>query len=309
MPTFLRVIAKNWFFIGLFVVIIVGTQFPALGLWLKPSISYFVFCSMLLIGFRFERAELAVSVKNTKAVLICIVCSFCIMPALSYLLGRLLFAADPEMFIGVVLAGAVPTTQASSIIWTDFSGGNHALAMVLMSVVNILGVFISPWLLSLGLGKTVTVPVADMLQTLLLFILLPVAIGQLLRFAVPTIPRSVAKASKVMSIVFIWITVLTALSSSDIFTLPLGTVLFCVIVQYSVMAVLSYRLARWYALSREDAIAVMFCSAQVTITFAAVVGFTYFTPRSIIYVVVYHLFQQFMGQLTAKYVATEGSEG
>ena len=71
------------------------------------------------------------------------------------------------------------------------------------------------------------------------------------------------------------------------------------------MAAIRYFGAKALGLPKRDAIAVMFCSAQVTITFAALVGFSYFSPRSIIYVVVYHLFQQFIGQVTARRLRPE----
>ena len=293
-------VARNWFFLGLVCIVLLGIFFPAIGLSLKPWVNGIVFCGMLLIGFRFERSELFHSLRNGRAIGLCLVFSFILMPALSLLLARIFFSDDPEMFAGVILAGAVPTTQASSVIWTDMAGGNHALSMVLMTVMNLCGVFVSPLILSLSLGKTADVPVGAMLQTLLCFILLPVLLGQLVRRFFPRIPKKVHRASRVLSIGIVWITVLTALSSGDVLSLPLVRVLACVALQYVSMAALSYWGALFVGLPKRDAIAVMFCSAQVTITFAAVVGFSYFTPRCIIYVVVYHLFQQFMGQVTAR---------
>ena len=295
-------LARNWFFLGLLGVVLLGTLAPAVGLALKPWINVMVFCGMLLIGFRFESGALLASMRNFRAIAIGVLCGFICMPLLSYALASIFFTDDPEMFTGVILAGAVPTTQASSIIWTDMSGGNHALAMVLMAVANILGVFVSPGILSLSLGKSMEVPIAAMLQTLVCVILLPVLIGQLFRRRFPIVPPEVHRSSRVVSIVIIWATVLTALSSGDLFSLPLLRVLICVTLQYAIMAAISYWGSLASGLSKADAVAVMFCSAQVTMTFAAVVGFSYFTPRCIIYVVVYHLFQQFMGQVTAKYL-------
>ena len=300
MTGLLSFVKGNWFFLGLIVVILLGTLYPELGIQLKPWINSMVAVSMFLIGFRFESSELSFSKKNLKAVLLCLCCGFVVMPVFSYLLGRLFFADDLEMFVGVVLAGTVPTTQASSVIWTDISGGNHSLALILMTVINLVGVFLSPLLLSIGLGGAITVPVWPMLRTLIFFILVPVFVGVFVRRRVKEISPTVKGGSRILSIMLIWATVLTALSSGNILELPLLKVIACVSVQYGAMALVSYWGARAIGLAKRDAIAVMFCSAQVTITFAAVVGFTYFTSRSIIYVVVYHLFQQFMGQLTAK---------
>lgn len=293
---------SNWFFVGLSAVIFLGTKFPWLGEAFKPWITYLISFSLILIGFRFETSELRFSKRQVGAVVLTCFCSFAFMPLLSYGLGHWLFSADREMFVGIVLAGSVPTTQASSVIWTDLSGGNHSLALILMTVINIIGVFLSPWLLHLGLGSTVSVPVWDMLRTLVLFVLAPVFVGVFIRRWIGSLPAFVKSGSRILNLVLIWITVMTALSSGRLSEVPLALVLFAVALQYVLTALLSYQGARFLGLAKEDALAVMFCSAQVTITFAAIVGFTYFTPRSIIYVVVYHLFQQFMGQLTAKLV-------
>ena len=62
------------------------------------------------------------------------------MPIFSFFLASIFFSNDPEMFAGAILAGAVPTTQASSIIWTDLAGGSYALALILMAIMNLTGV-------------------------------------------------------------------------------------------------------------------------------------------------------------------------
>ena len=302
MQKLLNFLKSNWFFVGLLLVIVLGTTHPEVGLALKPGLNFMISVSMFLIGFRFETGQLRFSVEYGKALALCLLASFLVMPLLSYALGALMFPGDIDMFVGVMLAGCVPTTQASSVIWTDLSGGNQALSLLLMTVVNLTGIFISPLLLSLGLGSTVAVPVWPMLRTLLFFILFPVFVGRVARRGVPVLPSWVRSASRVLSIVLIWATVLTALSSGNLFEVPLLKVICAVFLQYVSMAGLSYAASRGVGLSRADAIAVMYCSAQVTITFAAVVGFTFFEARSILYVVVYHLFQQFMGQVTAKLI-------
>ena len=216
MTGLLSFVKGNWFFLGLIVVILLGTLYPELGIQLKPWINSMVAVSMFLIGFRFESSELSFSKKNLKAVLLCLCCGFVVMPVFSYLLGRLFFADDLEMFVGVVLAGTVPTTQASSVIWTDISGGNHSLALILMTVINLVGVFLSPLLLSIGLGGAITVPVWPMLRTLIFFILVPVFVGVFVRRRVKEISPTVKGGSRILSIMLIWATVLTALSSGNI---------------------------------------------------------------------------------------------
>lgn len=294
-----KLLAKSWFFLGLGMIVLLGIYCPSWGLAIKPWISPLVFCGMILIGFQLDLAELVHAAKNLKAICLALLMGFGAQPLLAFLLGKAFFSADIEIFAGVILCAAVPTTQASSVIWTDMTGGNRSLAVVLMSVANFVGVFLAPPIIWLLLGANVELSPLDMTRTLVECVLLPIAIGQMLKQMFPALSTRMRPASKVINILFIWATVLAALSGGNLGSLPILTVLLCVAIQYTVIAVLSYYVSRAFKLSEEESIAVMFCSAQATLTFAALIGFTYFAARSILYVVVYHLFQQFMGQATA----------
>ncbi len=290
---------NSWFFIGLILVIFIGIHFPSVGLTIKPWISDCVFLSMLLIGFHLDLAEIARAVKNIKAICIAMLMGFVAQPMLAFFLGNLFFSSDFELFAGVILCAAVPTTQASSVIWTDMTKGNRSLAVVLMSIANFSGVFLAPTILWLLLGADVHLSPFDMIMTLVKFVLLPIVLGQVAKALVPATASRIYPASKIVNILFIWMTVLSALSGQELSSLPLLSVLVCVAIQYTMIAALSFYGSRLVGLNEEESIAVMFCSAQATLTFAALIGFTYFAGISILYVVVYHLFQQFMGQATA----------
>jgi predicted Na+-dependent transporter len=296
----LALLRRTWFFAGLAVIVFLGVKHPAVGLALKPWLNSFIFLGMLLIGLRLDFSDLLYSLKNARAIVICLICGFVAMPLLSLLLAHVFFGADRDMFVGIIIAGAVPTTQASSVVWTDISKGNRALALVLMSISNFVGVFVSPFILLLLLGHVVDLPVWEIMRTLCEFIFLPVVIGQIVKAKIGQVPQRVQFASRTTNQLIVWVAVLATLSSGDLLSLPLLTVAASVIIQYLSISGLSFFGSRLAGLSIDDSLAVMFCSAQVTLTFAAVIGFTYFAARSIIYVVVYHLFQQAMGQLTAQ---------
>ena len=294
-------LTRNWFFLGLALLVVLGSRYPILGQSLKPWVTPIIFCGMLLIGIRIEVAELTQALTHWRALVICLVSGFVMMPLVSYAVANTVFAADRDMMLGVLLAGAIPTTQASSVIWTDMSGGNKSLALVLMTASNFFGLFLSPVILHLLAGASMHLPILKMIGTLLLFILLPICIGLFARRYIKFSPR-VSQASRVVNILVIWVAVLTGLSTKSIWELPLLLVLIAVVLQYGSIAAFSYFGARGAGITERDSLAVMYCSAQVTITFAALIGFSFFEPRSLMYVVAYHIFQQFMGQVTARFL-------
>lgn len=300
---FIKFLKKNCFFLGLAAVVLIGVRFPEAGRALKPWINKLIFFSLVLIGLRLDLAEIRNSAGKWQAVAVCLASGFLFMPLISLLIAKSFFAADPDMYVGAILAAAVPTTQASSIIWTDIARGNKALALILMAASNICGVFFSPLILHILLGSTVQFPVLQMVETLVLNILLPVGLGQLLRPVLP-LTEQLQTLSRSINIVIIWAVVLTTLSSGSISSIPLFAVLSAVVIQYFCTAGLSFFGSRAMGMSINDSLAVMFCSSQVTLTFAAVIGFSFFSARSIIYIVVYHLFQQVMGQVTANFAET-----
>jgi predicted Na+-dependent transporter len=120
---------RNWFFVGLFLVVYLGISFPAVGLAIKPFVSWLIALGMLLIGLRLDFRLVWASFGNYRAMLLMLFLSFVIMPALSFVLGHIFFSEHRELFVGVVLTGVVATTQASSVIWTDIARGNHNLAL------------------------------------------------------------------------------------------------------------------------------------------------------------------------------------
>jgi len=296
----LNEIKKNWFFIGLFFIILIAIRFPIIGITIKPYIKTLIIIGMFLIGLRIDLSSLIISFKNFKAITFCMINLFVAMPILSFILGNIFFKNQPLMYIGIILAGAVATTQASSIIWTDMSNGNPNLALVLMVLSNSAGIFFLPFILLFFLGATIKLPVMDMFMTLSLIIILPVIIAQIIKKIIKFDYSKTVNASRITNLFIVWMIVLTALSNSNINSKILILVIIVVIIQYLFIAFFSYHGSKLLGLNKKDSIAVMFCSSQKTITVATVIGFSYFEPSTIIYILVYHIFQQIMGQISAK---------
>lgn len=85
-----------------------------------------------------------------------------------------------ELFVGLVFLSVLPSTVQSSIAFTSIAKGNVAAAVCSASMSNLIGVVLSPLLVSVLLGSAARVSASSMLAVAAQ-LLLPFVAGQLLR--------------------------------------------------------------------------------------------------------------------------------
>ena len=94
-----------------------------------------------------------------------------------------------ELFVGLVFMSVLPSTVQSSIAFTSIAKGNVAAAVCSASMSNLIGVVLSPLLVSVLLGSAARVSASSMLAVAAQ-LLLPFVAGQLARTRlVPTLER------------------------------------------------------------------------------------------------------------------------
>ncbi|KAF9981971.1 hypothetical protein BGZ65_003366 [Modicella reniformis] len=199
---------KNWFLLGLVVVIILARYFPGWGRTGGPirpeySVKYgFTSCIFLLSGLSLKTKDLFISAINYRAHLMVQITSFIIIPlfvkAITELIG--LSNLNATLLAGMAITSATPTTISSNVVMTANSDGNESLALFNAALGNLMGVFISPLIVLILLHSTPMTPSGKngldypiILRDLGTTILVPIVVGQIyLHF----FPRSIAWAKK-----------------------------------------------------------------------------------------------------------------
>lgn len=179
---------KNWFVISLLAAIALGAAVPRVGEILNPAGALSagaVVAIFLLSGLSLPTEKLSTGLRAWRLHAVCWGFVFLICPAWFALTGRAVAAAtDDRLLLGVVALGVLPTTISSCVVLTSAARGNTAGAIFNAVAANLVGVMLSPLLLSIlagaeaGLG---TEALLSRLASLAAKVIVPFALGQTLR--------------------------------------------------------------------------------------------------------------------------------
>ena len=160
--------------------------FPSFFNVVSPkSINYLLGLVMFGMGLTLNARDFEVVFSRPKDVIIGCLAQFLVMPALAWLLARA-FMLDDALALGVVLVGCCPGGTASNVI-TYLSKGDLALSVGMTSVSTLLAPLLTPVLTWLLAGKDVNVDVVNMFMSILWVIIMPIALGLIIKRLMPKI--------------------------------------------------------------------------------------------------------------------------
>ncbi|HUV07102.1 MAG TPA: bile acid:sodium symporter, partial [Spirochaetia bacterium] len=177
---------KNWFLAGIFTALTCGLLFPEFGHRINPNHltnSIIIIVQFLILGLTLPSESILAGLKSFRLHTFVQLFIFVLTPLFFWLTSSLLrHTMEEGLYIGILALACLPTTVSSCIIFTQLSGGNVSATMFNASLSNILGVVLSPLLLSLLLGSTGKgLPAEEVTRVLLNLcrsMLLPIGIGQ-----------------------------------------------------------------------------------------------------------------------------------
>ena len=82
-----------------------------------------------------------------------------------------------DLTTGMVIAASLPMTVNMVIVFTKASGGDEACALINSALGNLLGVFFTPALILLFLGKSSNIEFGEVVLKLCYRILIPITFG------------------------------------------------------------------------------------------------------------------------------------
>ncbi|MBR7027140.1 MAG: bile acid:sodium symporter family protein [Bacteroidales bacterium] len=227
-----RFIAKH---MGVLVLLaaVLALLWPAAFSVLKPSmISYLLGVVMFGMGLTLNARDLKIVFARPKDILLGCAAQFTVMPLLAWGLTKI-FALDEALALGVILVGCCPGGTSSNVI-TYLSRGDLPLSVGMTAVSTLLAPVMTPLLVLLLAGKSIEVNVAGMFLSILWVVILPIALGLLVKKIWPDVSAWAADYLPALSSLAIATIVLTVVSANAANLLAGGMVILAVVMLHNV---------------------------------------------------------------------------
>jgi sodium/bile acid cotransporter 7 len=220
-------------------------------------------------GVRLSREAVIAGVTHWRLHLTILACTFALYPLLAFGFARAAPNLLPQpLWLGVMFTSLLPSTVQSSIAFVSVGKGNVAAAIVSATASNILGIFLTPLLVSILLNSHGHLGMGQVYK-ILLQLLAPFIIGHLLR---PWLTGWAAKNKAILTLSdrgSIVLAVYTAFSAAVVEGLwhkvsiwALAAVIGVnAILLVAVMAITAFS-ARKLGFSKPDEVAIVFCGSK-----------------------------------------------
>ena len=302
---------RNWFLFGILTALLLGFLIPGVELVLNPNgiaRTVLIVLLFLISGFTLPSEAIASGLKDYRLHLFIQSFVFVVIP-LFFLLTTLPFrsAWNHELYAGIFAVAVLPTTISSCIVFTQVSGGNLMGTMFNAALANIIGVVVSPLLLSLLMrGGGDPIPASEIvriLKSLALQMLVPIACGQILRRFFREAAVKQKKRLSVVSNLFILFILFFAFSKTARNPDFLGNLRSLIgpfgylAAAHLLLLLMAYGGARLFRFSRENTISVLYAAPQKTLAVGVPLISTYFAANpqilgmALLPLVFYHAWQ------------------
>jgi len=263
------------FTLALVAVVALATLLPAQGVLASFFDGFTTFAIGLLFflhGAKLSRDAIRAGITHWRLHLLVFACTFVLFPLLALALKPLLQPlVTRELYTGVLFLCVLPATVQSAIAFTSIARGNVPAAVCSASASTLLGVFISPLLVSLVVlpHSAASSNAFDSIGRILMQLMLPFAAGHLLR---PWITGWIERRKQILGIVdrgSILLVVYTAFSAAVIEGLwkqvPLqalaGLLVVCAVLLACALFLTGW-LARRLGFDKADEITIVFCGSK-----------------------------------------------
>lgn len=249
-----------------------ATFLPAEGVW-KSLFGMIANAAIVLLfflhGAKLSRQAIIDGVRHWRLHVATLSITFGLFPVLGIALGHL-HLLDGALAMGLLFLSLLPSTVQSSIAFTAMARGNVAAAVCSASFSNLLGIFLTPLLVTLVMNAGGTSAGSwSAVESILLQLLLPFLSGHLLR---PVIGSFVARHKAMVTVVdrgSILLVVYTAFGAAVleglwhlVSSLDLIVVVLVCVVQLALVLSVAWMMGRILDFSLEDRIVLLFCGSK-----------------------------------------------
>ena len=274
-----------------------------------------------LHGAKLSREAINAGIGNWRLHLLVLASTYVLFPVLGLIVAPLAgMLIDPALAVGLLFLALLPSTVQSSIAFTAMAGGNVAAAVCSASLSNLIGIVLTPLLVSLLIhspGAAMGEQGLDSIKTIVSQLLLPFITGHLLR---PVIGGWVDRHKAILQPVdrsSILLVVYTAFSAAVVGGIwqrvGIGDLAVLLVASAAILAVVmgvNVLVARTARMPREDAIVLLMCGSKKSLVSGVPMAGALFAPAQVGMVVlplmIFHQLQLFLCAWLAARLRAEG---
>ena len=321
----LKLLALDRFTILLIGMLVLATFLPVSGQiatyfnWLTTAAIAILF---FLHGAKLSRQAVIEGMLHSKMHAVVFGFTFVLFPTLGILAQPILEPLlGQQLYWGFLFLCFLPSTVQSSIAFTSIARGNVAGAVCSASFSNIIGMLITPILVSyfiLGQQQHGFDPMQSIVQIMLL-LLLPFVLGQLLRPYIiqyllkrPSVVRAFDQGSILMVVYGAFSSAVVAGLWQQVSGLTLFYLTLACSSLLTVVMLLAWYMPQWLRFNRADQITIFFCSSKKTLASGVPMAQILFIgqPLGIIVlpIMIFHQIQLMVCAVIANYCAKTSQE-
>ncbi|OYZ43775.1 MAG: hypothetical protein B7Y31_03235 [Novosphingobium sp. 16-62-11] len=244
-----------------------------------------------LHGAKLSREAILAGIGNWRLHLMTLAFTYALFPVLGLAAARVTgLVIDPSLAVGLLFLALLPSTVQSSIAFTAMAGGNVAAAVCSASLSNLIGIVLTPLLVTLFInsGGAGEMDGLGSVQKIATQLLLPFVAGHLLR---PLIGKWIDKHKKLLqpvdrsSVLLVVYSAFSAAVANGVWQrvglFDLGVLLLASSVILAIVIAVNGVAARFAGLPREDAIVLLFCGSKKSLVSGVPMAGALFAPAQV----------------------------
>jgi bile acid:Na+ symporter, BASS family len=174
---------------------------PEYAITLKFLIVPLLGTIMFMMGTTLSVNDFTRLAKKPQAIIIALLLQFLLMPLFAWLIS-LGLALDEALLIGMVVVGASPGGTASNVM-TFLAKGDSALSVTITAFSTLLSFVLTPLLISVYVGQSVSFDFVAMLLSIVKMVILPIIGGMVLHVYFTKLTLAISKVSTHFSLIAI----------------------------------------------------------------------------------------------------------
>ncbi len=274
---------------------------------------------LLVMSLGLETRAMWNAVRRPTGAALAVAVNLGFVPPLAWLAGRVL---EPSLAEGLIVAAAVPCTQASAAVWTRRAGGNDTIAVLTTMATSLACFVVTPAWLELLVGRTggAGQSFGKLVLRLAVVVVAPIVAGQLLRAVAPIRSWSMRHARRlslyaqlgILSMVFVGaVECGKQIARLDEGLAPLAGHIVAMIVLVAAVHTTAWFAGFWMAgrlgLPRADQIGVGFAGSQKTLMIGLAIAID-FGGLAVLPMVAYHFEQLLIDTVLAERLRKRAAE-